>query len=268
MEDFPRVVHQIWYNFREWGKVSKEGLPAKYETIRRQWQSQNPGWKFILWNEHSTEAFLNKTFSPAVADKFRSYKLPIQRADFFRWVALYYFGGCYLDTDCTPLQPLDTLLNRHLLKKDNNPHVLVLPDSSWAANAMILATPRHPAVAKLITQMPTELPIGARWIGTESVARVFFTTGPAAVRSKLASQTGVIFDPDMMWHVPGQPGPVPPDRPFVAQHKGDGTWNFQTLLAKDIARLVFAILFIVVTLTLVAFFFITHFAGKPRWRTE
>jgi mannosyltransferase OCH1-like enzyme len=257
MEGFKRVVHQIWYNFKEWGQV--EMLPVKYELIRQEWQVKNPGWEFVLWNEQTSADFLNKTFSPAVYKKFMSYKLPIQRADFFRWVVLYYFGGCYIDTDCTPLKPLDTLLERHLKTPKD---VLVVPDSAWATNAMIVATPRHPAIAKLIDQMPIE-PSFAAFVGLESVAGVFFTTGPAIVRAKLLTQPNVVFDPDMMWHVPGQPGPVPADRTFVAQHFGDGSWNFQTLLVFDIARLVIAIILFVLA-TILVIYLITQFIIRHR----
>lgn len=262
--EFPRIVHQIWYNFQEWGNV--QPLPNRYETIRLQWQQLNPQWTFIVWNEKTTQEFLQKTFSGAVYEKFMSYKIPVQRADFFRWTALYYFGGCYIDTDCVPLKPLDTLLDRHFFKQPKTQGLLVVPLSHWAMNAMILSTPRHPAVARLISEMPV--------FGSESVVSIFFSTGPAIVRKSLQSSVAsnstdgakvIIFDPDMMWHTPGQPGPVPTNRPFVAQHNGDGSWDFQRFMRNDIIRLVIAILVVLLIVTVFVGWLINQ---RRRWTSD
>src|ERR1700722_2600861 len=94
----PRVLHQIWFNFREgcWGSV--EEPPSRYAPLIASWRKFNPEWRHMMWNEHSAEQLMQR-FYPNWLDRFRALPEPIQRADFFRWVALYHWGGCYADMD-------------------------------------------------------------------------------------------------------------------------------------------------------------------------
>lgn len=235
----PEIVHQIWFNFREWGTV--QGVPSKYDAQRESWLKWNPDWKQVVWNESTATQLLSR-FYPLWLKKFNAFSLPIERADFFRWVALYHFGGCYADTDCKCIAPLD-LQKRYAHTKGKD--LLVVPDSTWAMNAMIISTARHPAVRRLIDAMTPN----TSWMATYSVVGLFFTTGPAFVRQQLSREVNkngdVLLDPDLMWHAPGQSEARPTTRPFLAHHAGDGSWNFNQFLALDILKLIlFALCFL------------------------
>lgn len=239
----PQIVHQIWYNFSDWGRV--QPLPTKYLTLRETWVKQNPGWECVIWNERQSEHLLS-AFYPQFLRKFQRFKTPIQKADFFRFVLLWHFGGCYADMDCVCTSSLDTFL------KSYSETVLIIPKSAWATNACLIASPRHPAVWDVIQSMPTD----HAWLGSRSVAGVFFTSGPSFVRSKLRNHSNVFVDQKLLWHEPDGAQPFE----TLAVHKGDGNWDFNQLLVLDIIRLLIVVL---VPLLLLALFFTLYHRSSP-----
>jgi hypothetical protein len=103
----PPLLHRVWFNFAEWGE--EQDVPSKYDRYRASWLTHNPGCREIVWNESSASALLSRHY-PSWHTTFLAWKQPIQRADFFRWVALYHYGGLYADMDTLCLAPSHTLL--------------------------------------------------------------------------------------------------------------------------------------------------------------
>jgi hypothetical protein len=166
-----------------------------------------------------------KTYYPKWLDTFLSFPEPIQRADFFRWVALYHCGGCYVDMDCTCTSSLDSFIDELPLKSQ-----LILPRSKWATNALIIAPYTQSAlVYNLINAMK---PSSNPFLSSKSVYGIFHSTGPAFVLKMLQTQPGVVLSDTLLWHVPGS---LPPNKPYLAKHDGHGAWNFSRYLWNDIA---------------------------------
>jgi len=225
------VIHQIWYNFREWGKY--EGPPKELLEISDRWRTLNPDWIYMLWQEESSLQLL-KMFYPKLLAKFLSFRRPIQRVDFFRWVVIYHFGGCFIDFDCIPLKPLS------LHPKIGDKDTLIVPASWWVGNAMILATsPRHPAVAQVIDAMTVDDP----WpfVYDKSVLAVFCTTGPLATNRILRQPNNnnhnakVVFDGGLLWHVPGNRDA--PGKDYFVKHLGKGSWGYERALWNDVTTI-------------------------------
>ncbi|KAI9294256.1 hypothetical protein K502DRAFT_292550 [Neoconidiobolus thromboides FSU 785] len=47
-----------------------------------------------------------------IYDAFKSLPIPVLKADYFRYIALYLYGGTYTDTDTLCVTPIDTWNNR------------------------------------------------------------------------------------------------------------------------------------------------------------
>jgi len=72
------------------------------------WTEKNPGWDYRFWNDQGSRQFVNRWY-PQYSRTFRRL-IPIQRADFLRYLLLHHHGGLYADLDTTCLRPIGELL--------------------------------------------------------------------------------------------------------------------------------------------------------------
>src|SRR4249919_2954957 len=69
----------------------------------------HPDFEFMLFNEERMNAFMEEEF-PEYRQTISSFPLPIQRFDFFRYLAVYRLGGFYFDLDIFLARDLSPLL--------------------------------------------------------------------------------------------------------------------------------------------------------------
>lgn len=70
----------------------------------------NPSYDYLFFEDKDVAAFLETHF-PEYHNIFYSFPYPIQRFDFFRYLAVYRFGGFYFDLDVFLANNLDGLLD-------------------------------------------------------------------------------------------------------------------------------------------------------------
>jgi inositol phosphorylceramide mannosyltransferase catalytic subunit len=63
----------------------------------------------MFFDDENIESFLEQHF-PEYRNVFHSFRVPIQRYDFFRYLAIYHYGGFYLDLDVFLARDLTPLL--------------------------------------------------------------------------------------------------------------------------------------------------------------
>lgn len=71
----------------------------------------NPDYEYLFFDDERVEEFIVREF-PQYRAVFESFEVPIQRYDFFRYLAVYHYGGFYLDLDVLLGSGLSTLLER------------------------------------------------------------------------------------------------------------------------------------------------------------
>jgi hypothetical protein len=69
----------------------------------------NPDFEYLFFDESAVQSFVNQEF-PQYREVFDSFRYPIQRYDFFRYLAVYRLGGFYFDLDVLLAEPLTSLL--------------------------------------------------------------------------------------------------------------------------------------------------------------
>lgn len=69
----------------------------------------NPEFEHEYFDNARVDTFVRDEF-PQYVDVFQSFKYPIQRYDFFRYLAVFQLGGFYFDLDVFLASPLDPLL--------------------------------------------------------------------------------------------------------------------------------------------------------------
>jgi len=96
----PKIIIQTW---------KTNIIPNKYKNDIKSIKAFNPDYQYLFFTDEDIEFFLKK-FYP---DYYKSYsKLPvkIQQIDYFRYIAIYHYGGFYFDLDMTCFKSLDPLL--------------------------------------------------------------------------------------------------------------------------------------------------------------
>jgi len=69
----------------------------------------NPDFEYLFFDNKAVEDFIDQEF-PQYGGTFRSFRFPIQRYDFFRYLAIYRYGGFYFDLDVLLAGSLSNLL--------------------------------------------------------------------------------------------------------------------------------------------------------------
>ncbi|MCI0599285.1 MAG: hypothetical protein L0Y50_00385 [Beijerinckiaceae bacterium] len=69
----------------------------------------NPDFEYLFFDDAKVEEFIDAEF-PQYRPVFDAFSVPIQRYDFFRYLAVYRFGGFYFDTDVLLASSLEDLL--------------------------------------------------------------------------------------------------------------------------------------------------------------
>ena len=99
-------IHQIWFDFD--GTLPPGRVPLKYEQTVSKLKSVNCSTPHILWSLDSAEKLM-KQLPEIIMETFASFEINIQKADFFRYVLMYVFGGVYADLDFTAVRPLQEM---------------------------------------------------------------------------------------------------------------------------------------------------------------
>ena len=147
----PKIIIQTW---------KSDFIPEKYVKEIQSLYNFNPNFTFIFFNDDDIETFLS-TKDPNYLKVYNELPVKIQKIDFFRYIAVYHYGGFYFDLDITGKMSLDNLLNfkcifpidQHLnceksYKRiqsfcDKNMHILL-------GQYALASVPRDPFIAKLV----------------------------------------------------------------------------------------------------------------------
>lgn len=122
----PKVIHYCWFGSKE--------IPELESSCIESWTRLLSEYKKYFWNESN----LNLTQCKYVEQAYQAKKYAFV-SDYCRILALYEFGGIYLDTDVEVLKPFDELLN--------NNTVLGFENRSMVGTAMIAMEP-HSSIAR------------------------------------------------------------------------------------------------------------------------
>jgi len=99
--------HQIPERIIQTGKSPNP--PLRNRAAMTSIKSLNPGYEFLFFNNAQVEQFIDREF-PHYRPVFDKFRYPIQRYDFFRYLAVYRYGGFYFDLDMLLASDLSVLL--------------------------------------------------------------------------------------------------------------------------------------------------------------
>lgn len=182
----------------------------------------NPDFEYLFFDDEGVEVFIDEHF-PEHRQFFDAFPVRIQKYDFFRYLAIYHYGGFYFDLDVFTARGLDDLLKHGCVFpfEELSMHTF-LRDAhgmDWEiGNYGFGAAAGHPFLKAIIencvrAQREPNWP-AAMWQPIPRLFRdeyyVLDTTGPGLVSRTLAefpdaaSQVHVLFPPDVCdqghWH--------------------------------------------------------------------
>jgi len=225
-------------------------LPLLLKSAMTTVRLLNPDFEYRFFDDTMIEDFF-KTYFPEHYDDYRSFRYRIQRYDFFRYLALYRFGGFYLDLDMFLVKSLAPLLDfpcTFAFEELSSVHFLRQRyGMDWQlGNYAFAAEPGHPFLGAIIENClraqkdPVWVKPMMQWL-PPTVRTDFYilnTSGPGLVsrtfaeNPQLVKDVNVLFPPDVCdrasWHQFGS---------FGVHHMA-GSWrSSQRFLALRITRI-------------------------------
>ena len=85
-------------------------LPLRSRAMVSNLRLLNPDFEYLFFDNEGVQSFIDKEF-PQYRAVFDAFRFPIQRYDFFRYLAIYRHGGFYFDLDVMLASDLSSLLN-------------------------------------------------------------------------------------------------------------------------------------------------------------
>lgn len=160
MLKIPNKIFQTW---------KTKNLPKNLLTITETWQKQNPDFEYQLYDDDDCLAFITEYY-PEYLSAYLKFPIPVEKADFFRYLIVYHYGGVYTDLDTSCEQPLNRLIRDEdevIIGLESDSTQKYADKSHWErakvyAQWTFIARPKHPllldAVKMCISNSEKNLP--------------------------------------------------------------------------------------------------------------
>jgi inositol phosphorylceramide mannosyltransferase catalytic subunit len=166
----------------------------------------NPGFEYLFFTDDDIDVFINREF-PQYRAAFDAFQFPIQRVDFFRYLAVYRLGGFYFDLDVFLARGVGDLTSEQCVfpfeELTLNPYLRDCLHIDWeVGNYAFGAIAGHPFLGAIIEnclRAQTDMEWRALMLkGFPAVFRGAFhvlnTTGPGLITRTFAENPGILRD--------------------------------------------------------------------------
>jgi mannosyltransferase OCH1-like enzyme len=218
----PRILHQTWRT-RE--------LSSKFERCRDSWLQHHRGWEHRFYDDAACRVVVQL----CGGDWLEAYdRLPmaIQRADLFRYLVVFAYGGVYADVDMFCYRAIDKLVDGACCVLSIEAHLteerrreLRYRKSRQIANCIFAAEPQHPFLGALLTHIKNSDRFNVMKDGD-----VEESTGPRMLTRvfehlDVVEQSTIRVLPQILLMAPRECPFVPFGPPIHARHLVAGTWK-------------------------------------------
>jgi mannosyltransferase OCH1-like enzyme len=104
-DQIPKIIIQTW---------KTKTIPNNYQSDVNSLKKLNPDYEYKYFADEDIILFLKSNY-PEYYETYKKLPIKIQKIDFFRYIAVYHYGGFYFDLDITGLHPLDEILNNQCI---------------------------------------------------------------------------------------------------------------------------------------------------------
>jgi mannosyltransferase OCH1-like enzyme len=99
----PKRIYQTW---------KTKNLPWGIKNVIKNMMDLNPGYSHYLYDDAEMDEFVLTNYPGEIFNAYNMLNIGAAKADLWRYLILYKFGGIYLDIDAAILKSLDTLIKR------------------------------------------------------------------------------------------------------------------------------------------------------------
>lgn len=148
-------------------------LPDEVLDLINLMRSNNPEYTYCFYTDSDILEFIDNCFDGEIFDAYCRLQIGAAKADFWRYLVLYVYGGVYIDIDSHIHIPLkDFLLEEDaaIVTRESNPGHFV----QWC----LMIRSRHPILEKTIEKV-------LRNIAENSESRLNYVTGPPVLSSAI-----------------------------------------------------------------------------------
>lgn len=132
----PKIIFQTFKN--------KE-LPFMARLMQHWHKWLNPDYRYEFYDDKRILEFVTSVYEPSISNAYARLDIGAAKADFFRYLALFHFGGVYLDLDAYMTKPLDKFIqttDQAIITKERN-------EGIFAQYALVFSA-QHPILKKCI----------------------------------------------------------------------------------------------------------------------
>jgi alpha 1,6-mannosyltransferase len=97
----PSIIIQTGKNINATGRLSES------------FKQLNPNHTYMFFDDKQAEEFVRQHMPPDVIQAYEIMPVPVLKADYFRYIAIYVLGGVYSDIDTKCLRPIDKWTDHH-----------------------------------------------------------------------------------------------------------------------------------------------------------
>ena len=134
----PKRIYQTW---------KTKNLPWGIKNVITNMMELNPSYSHYLYDDEEIDKFVLENYEGEIYNAYNMLNIGAARADLWRYLILYKYGGIYLDIDAAILKPLDTLINRE------DSAIITREMFEGLFNQWILIFKKgHPLLKEIITQ--------------------------------------------------------------------------------------------------------------------
>lgn len=186
-------------------------IPEHYKFFVNKIKNMNPTWNYMFFDDDDIIHFMKST-TPEYYKTFLKLSGKIQQIDFFRYVAIYYYGGIYLDLDIDIVCGFDDIdINKCIFPievKNAGDEILASESAPLVGNYAFYAPKGHPFLKKIIEnivkqRIPDEIILKAQRNHTDDSrdVYVYYRTGPILVSQTyldfgLSDNSIMLIEPD------------------------------------------------------------------------
>jgi len=120
-----------------WQTMKTNQVPDFIKSYTDSWIEQNPEYEYRFYDDEDIINFLKKDF-PEFLEGYQNLKYGASKADLWRYLIIYKYGGVYADIDCFCINPLRKWINK------NAAFVTGLGTNNDICQWLIISVPKSP----------------------------------------------------------------------------------------------------------------------------
>lgn len=153
----PKTIYQTWYT---------KNIPDPIQKDIENMKSLNPGYTYQLFDDDTMRDFIQTYYSKQILEIYDVLKVGAAKADLWRYLVLYKYGGIYLDIDSVWNGAFDSIISEKdtaVISRENNEDLFV----QWC----LIFAPGHPILRYAIEKACANILF-------RSQDNIVFLTGP------------------------------------------------------------------------------------------